>query len=170
MPERTTDRRRETGRRPADPARAHRGSNSVLALQRSIGNRAVAQVLAREPVRTGTVEIHGIGPIKVKGGNLGDWAGTATLDTVDVTSEKGPQAKKLEQMANARTKSDVKVTIAPTNEAGEHLSVGSFTAARHQGRPRQALHRHRRRSVVEPGRLRGRPPHEGHPQDLLTRH
>ncbi len=127
MPERTTDRRRETGRRPADPARAHRGSNSVLALQRSIGNRAVAQVLAREPVRTGTVEIHGIGPIKVKGGNLGDWAGTATLDTVDVTSEKGPQAKKLEQMANARTKSDVKVTIAPTNEAGEHLSVGSFT-------------------------------------------
>lgn len=127
MPERTTDRRRETGRGPVDPARAHRGFNPVLALQRSIGNRAVAQVLAREPVRTGTVEIHGIGPIKVKGGNLGDWAGTATLDTVDVTSEKGPQAKKLEQMANARTKSDVKVTIAPTNEAGEHLSVGSFT-------------------------------------------
>jgi hypothetical protein len=127
MPDRTTDRRREAGRGQADPARAHRGSNSVLALQRSIGNRAVAQVLARDPVRTGTVEIHGIGAIKVKGGNLGDWAGTATLDTVDVTSEKGPQAKKLEQMANARTKSDVKVTIAPTNEAGEHLSVGSFT-------------------------------------------
>jgi hypothetical protein len=46
-------------------------------------------VLAREPVRTGTVQIGGVGQIKVKGGNLEEWTGTATLYTVDVTSQKG---------------------------------------------------------------------------------
>ncbi len=127
MPERTTDRRRQAGRDHPDPGRAHRAANPVLALQRSIGNRAVAQVLARDPVRTGTVELAGIGAIKVKGGNLADWTAKETPDTVNISSEKGKHSRKLEQLSSAGTKGDVKVTIAPADEAGEQLNVGGGT-------------------------------------------
>jgi hypothetical protein len=127
MPERETDRRREPGRSQAHPSRAHRSSNPVLALQRSIGNRAVAQVLARAPVRTGAVQIGAVGQIKVKGGNLEEWAGKEAPETVQVTSAKGKHSAKLEKMSNAGTRTDVKVTIAPANQAGEELSVGAGT-------------------------------------------
>jgi hypothetical protein len=127
MQDRVTHRRRKPGRTEADSSLLRRSSNPVLALQRSIGNRAVAQVLARDPVRTGTVQIGGVGQIKVKGGNLEEWAGTATLDRVEVTSQKGKHSAKLQKLANARTRTDVKVTIAPPNKAGEQLSVGGGT-------------------------------------------
>ena len=115
-----------------------RSSNPVLALQRSVGNRAVTQVLARDPVRTGTVQIGNVGQIKVKGGNLEEWAGTATLYTVEVTSQKGKHSAKLQKLANAATRTDVKVTIAPANKAGEQLNVGGgilleISAARVKG-------------------------------------
>ena len=84
-------------------------------------------VLARAPVRTGTVQIGAVGEIKVKGGNLEEWAGKGAPDTVEVTSEKGKHSAKLEQMSTAGTRTDVKVTIAPANEAGEELSVGGGT-------------------------------------------
>ena len=124
MPDRVTHRRREPGRRQADSLPGRRSSNPVLALQRSIGNRAVGQVLARDPIRTGTIQIAGVGQIKVKGGNLEEWAGTATLDTVEVTSKKGKHSAKLQKLANSGTRTDVKVTIAASNQAGEQLSVG----------------------------------------------
>src|SRR5215211_6551476 len=119
MPERKIDPRRERGRAPASRSPLPRGSHPVLALQRSIGNRAVAQVLAREPVRTGTVQIPGVGTIKVKGGNLEEWAGKEVLDTVDVTSTKGKHSVKLEKLSKAGTRTDVTVMIAPAHEAGE---------------------------------------------------
>jgi hypothetical protein len=124
MPERKTDRRREPGRTHAAPSLLRRGSNPILALQRSIGNRAVAQMLARTPDRTGTVKVSGVGEIKVKGGNLEEWAGTATPDTVEVTSAKGKHSDKLEKLSKARTRTDVKVTIASAEKAGEDLNVG----------------------------------------------
>jgi hypothetical protein len=127
MPDRVSHRRREPGRGQADSSSGRRTSNPVLALQRSIGNRAVGQVLAREPVRTGTVQIGGVGQIKVKGGNLEEWAGTATLNTVEVTSYKGRHSAKLQKLANSGTRTDVKVTIAPANKAGEQLNVGGGT-------------------------------------------
>ena len=123
MPDRVTHRRREPARRQADSSPGRRSSNPVLALQRSIGNRAVGQVLARDPVRTGTVQIGGVGQIKVKGGNLEEWTGTATLNTVEVTSKKGKHSAKLQKLANSGTRTDVRVTIAPSNQAGEQLSV-----------------------------------------------
>jgi hypothetical protein len=126
MPRRETDRRREPGRNQASPS-LRRSSNPVLALQRSIGNRAVGQVLAREPVAKGTVKIAGVGEIKVKGGNLEEWAGTATLDTVDVTSQKGKHSAKLDKLAKERTRVDVTVMIAPASKAGEDLNVGGGT-------------------------------------------
>lgn len=127
MPQRVIHRRREAGHSQADPSPARRTSNPVLALQRSIGNRAVGRVLARDPVRTGTVRIGGVGQIKVKGGNLEEWDGTAELYTVDVTSQKGKHSAKLQTLSSARTRNNVKVTIAPANKAGEQLSVGGGT-------------------------------------------
>jgi hypothetical protein len=124
MLERDTDRRRERERpQAAPPLQLH----PVLALQRSIGNRAVAQMLARAPATSGTVHIHGVGEIKVAGGNLEEWTGGEAPDTVTVTSHKGRQSAKLEQLAGAGTKTDVKVTIAAANRAGEQLSLGGGT-------------------------------------------
>ena len=127
MPKREIDRRREPGRTQAPLSLLRRGSNPILALQRSIGNRAVGQVLARTPVRTGSVQISGVGEIKVKGGNLEEWAGTGVLDWVEVTSEKGKHSAKLEKLSAARIRTDVKVTIAPASKAGEELNVGGGT-------------------------------------------
>jgi hypothetical protein len=127
MPKRVIDRRREPGRAEAAPSLLHRSSNPVLALQRSIGNRTIVRVLARATVRTGTVQIGGVGEIKVKGGNLEEWAGTDVLDTVEVTSKKGKHSAKLEKLATARTRTNVTVTIAPANQAGEEISLGAGT-------------------------------------------
>jgi hypothetical protein len=123
MPERETDRRREPGRTHAGPSLPRRSSNPVLALQRSIGNRAVVQVLARSPARTGTVQIGGVGTIKVKGSNFEEWE-TDTLFTVDVTSTKGKHSAKLEKLAKERTRTDVTVTMAPAATAGQELNLG----------------------------------------------
>jgi hypothetical protein len=127
MPERTTDRRRQPGRPQASPPAPRRSTHPVLALQRSIGNRAVGQVLARTPVRSGTVQLGAVGTIKVKGGNLEDWAGKGAPDTVEVTSAKGKHSAKLEKLANERTRTDVKVTISPAHNPGEELNVGGGT-------------------------------------------
>jgi hypothetical protein len=126
MPKRETDRRRQPGPH-AGPSLLRRSTNPVLALQRSIGNRAVVRVLARSTVRTGTVQIGGVGKIKVKGGNLEEWTGKDTFDTVEVTSEKGKHSAKLEKLAKARTRTAVTVTIAPANQAGEELNLGGGT-------------------------------------------
>jgi hypothetical protein len=127
MPERQPDLRRQPRRGQASPALLSRSSNPVHLLQRSIGNRAVGQVLARDPdpVRRGSVKIPGVAEVKVKGGNLEEWAGTATLNWVEVTSKKGKHSAKLKKLLADRTKQDIKVTIEPTQKAGENLSVGS---------------------------------------------
>jgi hypothetical protein len=127
MPDRDADRRRDAGGGRGHTSVVQRGRHPVLTLQRSIGNRAVAQVLARDPIRTGTVQIPGVGDIKVRGGNLDAWAGKEVLDTVEVTSDKGKHSRKLEQMSISGGKVDVKVLIAPVNQAGEELSVGGGT-------------------------------------------
>jgi len=127
MPDRETDHRRPPGSSRAHAPLVPRRSNPVLVLQRSIGNRAVGQVLARDVLRTGTVQIAGVGQIKVRGGNLDAWAGKEVLDTVEVTSDKGKHSRKLEQLSTSGTKTDVTVMIAPANEAGEQLNVGGGT-------------------------------------------
>jgi hypothetical protein len=68
-----------------------------------------------------------VGQIKVKGGNLEEWAGKGAPDAVEVTSAKGKHSAKLEKLANAGTRTDVKVMIAPANQAGEQLNVGGGT-------------------------------------------
>jgi hypothetical protein len=78
-------------------------------------------------VRTGTVNIPGVGKIKVKGGNLEEWDGKGAPDTVELTSEKGKHSGKLEKLAGARTKTSVTVMIAAAGKAGENLNVGGGT-------------------------------------------
>jgi hypothetical protein len=126
MPERDTYRRR-TSRGHASPEALQEGANPVLALQRSIGNRAVAQMLSRTPERKGTVTIPGVGKVKVSGGNLEAWAGKATPDWVDVTSQKGKHSKKLEKAATEGTTVDVTVFIDAAGKEGENLNVGGGT-------------------------------------------
>lgn len=133
MTERATDHRRR--RREPDPAPPHavplhHGADPILALQRSAGNHAVAEMLARVPAAkgaTGTVEIAGVGAITVSGGNLEEWSGKGAPDTVEITSETGKHSAKLEKLSTARTKTDVKVTIAAAQKAGEELNVGGGT-------------------------------------------
>ena len=120
-------RRREAARTPASPSAADRISDPVLELQRTAGNAAVARMLARAPAAkgtTGSVQIGGVGVIKVSGGNLEEWAGKGAPDAVEVASEKGRHSAKLEKLDTARTKTDVKVTISPAGKEGEHLNVG----------------------------------------------
>jgi hypothetical protein len=124
---RKLDRRRQPGRPDAAPSLLRRSSNPVLTLQRWAGNRAVVQMIAREPVRKGTAQVGGVGKIKVQGGNLEEWAGTGVLDTVDVTSAKGKHSAKLEKLSKERTRTDVTVMISPANKAGEDLNVGGGT-------------------------------------------
>ncbi len=129
MPEWETDRRRrrEAGRTPVSRSLPDRNSDPVLELQRSAGNAAVARMLARTPAAkgtTGSVQIGGVGEIKVNGGNLEEWAGKGAPDAVEVASEKGKHSAKLEKLATARTKTDVKVTISPPHKEGENLNVG----------------------------------------------
>jgi hypothetical protein len=128
MPEWATERRRrEAGRTPASPVMPDRISDPVLELQRTAGNAAVARMLARAPAAkgtTGSVQIGGVGEIKVNGGNLEEWAGKGAPDAVEVASEKGKHSAKLEKLATARTKTDVKVTISPAHKEGENLNVG----------------------------------------------
>src|SRR4051812_9602460 len=127
MPQRETDRRRDSTGAEASRSAPRRSVNPVLELQRSIGNRATAQVLARTPTGTGTVEIGAVGKIKVKGGNLAEWAGKGAPDTVDVTSQTGKHSAKLDKLASERTRTDVKVMIAPAGAEGENLNVGGGT-------------------------------------------
>ena len=129
MPEWETDprRRREAGRTPVPAPQPDRHSDPVLELQRSAGNAAVARILARAPAAkgaTGSVHIAGVGEIKVHGGNLEEWAGTGAPDEVEVASESGKHSAKLEKLATARTRTDVKVTISPPHKEGENLNVG----------------------------------------------
>jgi len=128
MPEWETDRRRrDAGRTPVSAPLPERQSHPVLELQRSAGNAAVARILARAPAAngaTGSVHIGGIGEIKVHGGNLEEWAGTGAPDTVEVASEQGKHSAKLEKLATARTRTEVKVTISPPHKEGENLNVG----------------------------------------------
>lgn len=139
MPEWATDRRRAEEARPPEPLPPQRGAaDPVLALQRSIGNAAVTQLVARAPAAaadgtTGTVRITGVGDIKVHDGNLEEWAGTGAPDTVDVASTAGRHSAKLEKLAGARTKTDVKVTISVAGKTGEHLNVGGSTVLEIQG-------------------------------------
>lgn len=125
MPPRRLARRQLGAAHTAPEALSH--DNPVLALQRTAGNRAVAQLIARSPSTKAVVTIPGVGKIKVTGGNLEEWTGKDSYDTVDVTSQKGKHSTKLEKLATSRERVDVTVMIDPAGKEGENLNVGGGT-------------------------------------------
>jgi hypothetical protein len=119
---------------------ARRGANPVLRLQRQIGNRATGRVLAREPATKdqGSVKIGKLPPIKITGGNAGDWAAKRDSDTLEVTSEKGRHSDGLERLAKDRTRiPSLTVTTPIVDQSGQNLDSGSveieFVNARIKG-------------------------------------
>src|SRR4051794_37886517 len=101
--------------RPAT-ARPRRG-HPVLELQRLIGNRATAQVLARDKKKNPanfarSVQFGKFGPIEVKGGNLDDWVGTKTPDELVLTTVNGKHSDELKRLSGGRTRVDKLVVSA----------------------------------------------------------
>jgi hypothetical protein len=124
-------RSRDTSARPG-----RRATNPVLALQQTIGNRAVGQILAREPSTKSTIQIGKLA-IVVAGGNIAAWPNTPSdklPETLEVTSQKGKHSAELEQLSKERTRiKSITLTVAAGNTSGQ-ISVASdaieFTNAR----------------------------------------
>ena len=127
-------RKRAPGRRSEDTsARPVRRPNNpvhpVLALQQSVGNRAVSQLLARKSSKKPTVQIGKL-TIEVAGGNLGAWAANEVPEALEVTSQKGRHSTELERLSKDGTRiKSLTLTIAAVNKSGEELDLGSLVIA-----------------------------------------
>jgi hypothetical protein len=112
MSQRDHDRRIQDGQLWSRTAPARRGGSPVLALQRSLGNRATAQLLARKGGSgRGTfetsVQIGKLGPIEVTQSSVGDWvAHKSSAADLEVTTVKGKHSDELKRMADGKTKID----------------------------------------------------------------
>jgi len=129
------DRELASGHRSEDrSARSgRRANNPVLALQQTVGNRAVGQMLARKPSKNPTIQIGKLA-IEVAGGNVAAWAAGEVPEALEVTSEKGRHSGELERLSKERTRiKSLTLTVAAANKSGE-LDLGSlaieFTNAR----------------------------------------
>jgi hypothetical protein len=120
-----------TGRRSEDtrPRPSRGADNPVLELQRTAGNRAVGQLLARKGAATTTGPTIKLGKfsIDVSGGNIGAWAaGGDVPDALDVTSHKGQHSAQLEHLSKEHTRTTLTLTVADPGKGGEHLDLGSL--------------------------------------------
>jgi hypothetical protein len=112
MSQRDHDRRSESGQDRSRAGLPRRGGSPVLALQRSLGNRATAQLLARKGgTDKGTfensVQIGKLGPIEITQSNIGDWvAHKSSAADLEVTTVKGKHSDELKQMADGKSKID----------------------------------------------------------------
>jgi hypothetical protein len=134
MYQRDHDRSSAPGRTRSHPAHRPRGVHPVLALQRLIGNRATVQVLARKGGK-GTfehsVKIGKLGPIEIKGGNLGDWVEKKDPEDLVVTTTKGKHSDDLKRMSEGKERID---TIEVQSIVGENsFVVIKFRNARIRG-------------------------------------
>lgn len=113
MSQRDHDRRIQDGQGRSRPAVPRRGDSSVLALQRSVGNRATAQLLARKGGGSGhgtfenSVQVGKLGPIEISQSNIGDWiAHKSSASDLELTTAVGTHSSELKQMADGKTKVD----------------------------------------------------------------
>jgi hypothetical protein len=109
----------------ASPARPRA---PVLRLQQQIGNRATGRVLARSPAKEaqGTVKVGDLPPIKILGGNAGEWAAKKDPDTLEIKSEKGRHSGGLERLSKGHSKiPSLKVQTTMVDPGGQHLDYGS---------------------------------------------
>ena len=117
----------EAASRTGTPPVARRSANPVIGLQRQIGNRATAQVLARAPAvkDQGSVHVGKLPAIKILGGNAGDWAARKDADMLAITSKRGAHSAGLERLSKQGGKIPmVKVTTPIVDQSGQHLNFG----------------------------------------------
>jgi hypothetical protein len=120
MYQRYHDRDGEPGEPRPHPAQ-RRSAHPVLALQRAIGNRGTARVLARDkgknrPSFEHSVKIGKLGPIEIKGGNIAEWAAKKNPEGLNVVSAKGKHSKALKGMFDGKTRLDSVVTSSVVGE------------------------------------------------------
>jgi hypothetical protein len=128
MPPRARIRSTDVAPASIDARVAWRSVHPVLGLQRTIGNRATGHVLAREPATKdqGTVQIGKLPPIKIVGGNAGEWAAKKNPETLEIVSEKGKHSAELERLSKDRSRvPSLKVTAPMVDQSGQHLDFGS---------------------------------------------
>ena len=127
MYQRDRDRDRETDQLLQDPPAPRTGDNAVLALQRTIGNRETARVLARDkhsgknrPQFQHSVRFGKVSPIEITGGNIGEWAAKKTPDGLVVTSAKGKHSGELKRLFESKGRVD---TMETSSVVGENTVV-----------------------------------------------
>jgi hypothetical protein len=111
----------------------------VLALQRSVGNRATAQLLARQSgggsgrgTFENSVQIGKLGPIEITQSNVADWiAHKASADDLQVTTVSGKHSAELKQMSDGKSRIDAIEVSAITGE--NSWVIVTFRRARIRG-------------------------------------
>jgi hypothetical protein len=140
MSPRDHDRRSAPGQGRPRPG-ARRGDSPVLALQRSLGNRATAQLLARKGAGAGrgtfenSVQIGKLGPVEITQSNIGDWiAHKSSAEDLVLTTTMGAHSGELKQMAGSKSKVDTIKVQALTGENSwvivtfTHAVLGDYVA------------------------------------------
>ncbi len=125
MNQRYHDRGGAPGRSRRDPPLPRRSVNPVLALQRAVGNRGTARVLARDkdknrPSFEHSVKIGKLGPIEITGGNIGQWAAKKDPDDLKVISVKGKHSDELKRLFEGKARVD---TVETASVVGENSLV-----------------------------------------------
>lgn len=125
MYQRYHHRRGEPGELRRDPPLPRRSFDAVLALQRAIGNRGTARLLAREkdknrPSFEHSVKIGKLGPIEITGGNVGDWAAKKDPDGLKVISVNGKHSNELKRLFDSKARID---TVETASVVGENSLV-----------------------------------------------
>lgn len=123
MSQRDLDRSSDAGQSRPRTGLSRRGGSPVLALQRHVGNRATAQLLARKGGGAGrgtfenSVQIGKLGPIEITQSNVGDWiAHKASVEDLQVTTVSGKHSAELKQMSEGKSRIDTIEVSAVTGE------------------------------------------------------
>jgi hypothetical protein len=108
-----------------DPPLPRRSVDAVLELQRAIGNRGTARVLARQkdknrPSFEHSAKIGKLGPIEITGGNIGDWAAKKNPDDLKVISGKAKHSDELQRLFESKARID---TVETASVVGENSLV-----------------------------------------------
>ena len=131
MHQRYENRSRDAGQRRPDPPLPRNSVNAVLELQRTIGNRGTAQVLARDKNRPNfehSAKIGKLGPIEITGGNIADWAAKKDPDDLELITVKGKHSDELKRLFEGKERID---TLETTSVVGENTLVTiTFTSCR----------------------------------------
>ena len=118
------------------PSASSRPDTALRALQRVVGHRGTAQVLARQGGSNqasfeNSVRVGSLGTFEVKDSNVGDWI-SHKADAADliVTTVAGKHSEALKKLADGKTRVDIEVqTISGENA----WIIVTFTNARIRG-------------------------------------